>query len=135
MTAEDARDAALREDIRALGVLLGQSLAHHGGPGLLEAVERIRAAVRDDPAEASRIIDDLGLDEATMIARAFSIYFDLANVAEQVQRARDVLPFQGAARTPADHRGGDHRGGGYRTRPGQLVIAPTPARHGLGRLP
>jgi phosphoenolpyruvate carboxylase len=83
-------DAALREDIRTLGALLGQSLTQHGGSALLDAVERIRAAVRDDPAEASRIIDGLDLDEATMIARAFSIYFDLANVAEQVQRARDV---------------------------------------------
>ncbi|MBM3687856.1 MAG: phosphoenolpyruvate carboxylase, partial [Actinobacteria bacterium] len=83
-------DAALREDIRTLGTLLGQSLAQHDGPALLDAVERIRAAVRDDPAAASRIIDGLDLHEATMIARAFSIYFDLANVAEQVQRARDV---------------------------------------------
>ena len=83
-------DAALREDIRTLGNLLGQSLAQHGGPELLEAVERIRAAVRDDPAEATRIIDQIDLHEATLIARAFSIYFDLANVAEQVQRARDV---------------------------------------------
>ena len=89
-TADETPDAALREDIRALGALLGRSLAQHGGPSLLDAVERIRAAVRDDPAEASRIIDGLDLHEATMIARAFSIYFDLANVAEQVQRARDV---------------------------------------------
>ena len=83
-------DAALREDIRTLGGLLGQSLAQHDGPALLDAVEGIRAAVRDDPAAASRLIDGLGLHEVTMIARAFSIYFDLANVAEQVQRARDV---------------------------------------------
>ena len=89
-TADETPDAALREDIRALGALLGHSLAQHGGASLLDTVESIRAAVRDDPAEASRIIDGLDLHEATMIARAFSIYFDLANVAEQVQRARDV---------------------------------------------
>ena len=61
-------DAALREDIRTLGNLLGQSLAQHGGPVLLEAVERIRAAVRDDPAEATRIIDQIDLHEATRTA-------------------------------------------------------------------
>ncbi|MFM7211388.1 MAG: phosphoenolpyruvate carboxylase, partial [Actinomycetota bacterium] len=83
-------DASLRDDIRALGTLLGQSLSQHGGVALLDTVERIRAAVRDDPAEARAIIDRLDLHEATMIARAFSIYFDVANVAEQVQRARDV---------------------------------------------
>ena len=89
-TPEAAPDAALREDIRHLGVILGQSLAHHGGAELLDLVERVRAAVRDDPGAASRIIDGLDLHEATLMARAFSIYFDLANVAEQVQRARDV---------------------------------------------
>ncbi len=89
MTTPDP-DASLREDIRTLGAMLGESLAQHGGPDLLEAVEGIRAAVRDDPAGASAIIDRLDLDQATLIARAFSIYFDLANVAEQVQRARDV---------------------------------------------
>jgi len=89
-TPEATPDAALREDIRRLGAMLGQSLAHHGGTQLLDLVERVRAAVRDDPAAASRIIDDLDLHEATLMARAFSIYFDLANVAEQVQRARDV---------------------------------------------
>lgn len=83
-------DASLRDDIRALGMLLDQSLSQHGGVRLLDTVVRIRAAVRDDPAEASAIIDRLDLHEATMTARAFSIYFDLANVAEQVQRARDV---------------------------------------------
>ena len=83
-------DASLREDIRHLGVLLGQALAGHEGAGLLGTVEAVRAAVREDPDAATRIIDGLDLHEATMLARAFSIYFDLANVAEQVQRARDV---------------------------------------------
>ena len=89
MTTPDP-DASLREDIRTLGALLGESLVQHGGRQLLDTVESIRAAVRDDPAEASAIIDQLDLEQATLIARAFSIYFDLANVAEQVQRARDV---------------------------------------------
>ncbi len=83
-------DASLREDIRALGALLGQSLAGHSGPGLLDLVEQVRAAVREHPDAATAIIDSLDLHDATMMARAFSIYFDLANVAEQVQRARDV---------------------------------------------
>ena len=83
-------NAALREDIRRLGAMLGQSLTEHAGPGLLDVVERVRAAVREDPDAATPIIDGLDLHDATMMARAFSIYFDLANVAEQVQRARDV---------------------------------------------
>ena len=83
-------DAALREDIRRLGALLGQALASHEGPWLLDLVEEVRGAVREDPGGATTLIDDLDLRQATLLARAFSIYFDLANVAEQVQRARDV---------------------------------------------
>ena len=83
-------DASLREDIRRLGALLGQALASHEGPWLLDLVEQVRNAVREDPEAAAPLIDGLDLHQATLLARAFSIYFDLANVAEQVQRARDV---------------------------------------------
>jgi len=83
-------DAALREDIRRLGGLLGQSLVGHEGAWLLDLVEQVRSAVREDPAAATPIIDGLDLRQATLLARAFSIYFDLANVAEQVQRSREV---------------------------------------------
>ncbi|MGI9196509.1 MAG: phosphoenolpyruvate carboxylase [Candidatus Nanopelagicales bacterium] len=89
MTPSDL-DAALREDIRQLGALLGQALARHEGAELLDLVEEVRAAVREDPAAATRILDRIDLHQATLLARAFSLYFDLANVAEQVQRARDV---------------------------------------------
>lgn len=83
-------DAALRDDIRRLGILLGQALVRHEGQPLLDLVESVRRAVREDPDGATHLVDGLDLSTATLLARAFSIYFDLANVAEQVQRARDV---------------------------------------------
>lgn len=104
-------DASLREDIRRLGAMLGTSLSAHGGPGLLEVVERVRAAVREDPDAATSIIDGLSLHDATMTARAFSIYFDLANVAEQVQRARDVRAArraEGSLLVRTAHRAREH---------------------------
>ena len=78
----------LREDIRRLGDLLGQTLVRQAGPDMFAIVEEIRGLVRRDPDRAAALIDDLTLDQATTLARAFSLYFALANVAEQVHRAR-----------------------------------------------
>ena len=87
MSADDAR---LRAHIRLLGDLLGQTLVRQVGPGLLDQVEEVRLAVRTDPARATAVLDSADLDTATNLARSFSIYFDLANVAEQVERALDT---------------------------------------------
>lgn len=87
VTSEDAR---LRAHIRLLGDLLGQTLVRQEGPELLEQVEQVRLAVRTDPARAASVLDSADLDTATKLARSFSIYFDLANVAEQVERAHDA---------------------------------------------
>ena len=61
-------NAALREDIRRLGAMLGQSLTEHAGPGLLDVVERVRAAVREDPDAATPIIDGLDLERKKLIS-------------------------------------------------------------------
>ncbi len=79
-------DANLRSDVRRLGDLLGQSLIRQEGPELLELVEKVRKAVRDNGEDEllERITDDQAVD----LVRAFSTYFHLANVAEQVHRSR-----------------------------------------------
>jgi phosphoenolpyruvate carboxylase len=79
---------ALRDDIRRLGDLLGEALIRQEGRATYETVERIRSLSRDSPDAAAALIDDLTLAEATTLARAFSMYFHLANIAEQVHRAR-----------------------------------------------
>lgn len=86
----ESADARLRGEIRELGDLLGQTLARQHGASLLDLVEAVRLAVREDPRQAASLIDATDLPTATLLARAFSIYFDLANVAEQVERAREV---------------------------------------------
>jgi phosphoenolpyruvate carboxylase len=78
----------LRDDIRRLGDLLGEALIRQEGTATYEIVERIRALSRDDPDAAAALIDELPLAEATTLARAFSLYFHLANIAEQVHRSR-----------------------------------------------
>jgi phosphoenolpyruvate carboxylase len=80
----------LRSQIRQLGTFLGETLARQEGPEVLALVEEVRHLVREDPAAAATILDSVDVPMATTLARAFSIYFDLANVAEQVERARDI---------------------------------------------
>lgn len=84
------RDAALRADIRRLGTLLGQTLVRQEGRGLLDIVEEVRALVRSDPESAATKLAALDVATGTKLARAFSTYFHLANVTEQVHRAREL---------------------------------------------
>ncbi|GAA4567057.1 phosphoenolpyruvate carboxylase [Micromonospora coerulea] len=86
----DGPDAALRADIRRLGTLLGQTLARQEGRPLLDLVEEIRAQVRSDPPAAAQRLGGLDVTTGTKLARAFSTYFHLANITEQVHRARDL---------------------------------------------
>ncbi|MFC8846127.1 MULTISPECIES: phosphoenolpyruvate carboxylase [unclassified Micromonospora] len=86
----DGPDAALRADIRRLGTLLGQTLARQEGRPLLDLVEEIRAQVRADAPAAAQRLGGLDVTTGTKLARAFSTYFHLANITEQVHRARDL---------------------------------------------
>jgi len=90
---EPPTDAPLRRDVRLLGVLLGQVLVEQEDESLLADVERIRALARsardgaphDDLAAA---VAGLPLGRQTSVLRAFALYFQLANVAEQQHRIR-----------------------------------------------
>jgi phosphoenolpyruvate carboxylase len=79
-------DALLRSDVRRLADLLGQSLVRQEGQDLFDLVEAVRKAGRDsgDDVILSKISDDQAVD----LVRAFSTFFHLANVAEQVHRSR-----------------------------------------------
>jgi phosphoenolpyruvate carboxylase len=91
-------DPTLRADVRLLGGLLGETLVRQHGEELLALVEDVRRlakAVRDttDPATSQRAASDLvdlldatDLDRTIQLVRAFSMYFALANVAEQEHR-------------------------------------------------
>ncbi|MCP9944096.1 phosphoenolpyruvate carboxylase [Streptomyces somaliensis] len=82
--------AELRADIRRLGDLLGETLVRQEGPGLLELVEKVRRLTREDGEAAAELLGDTDLATAARLVRAFSVYFHLANVAEQVHRGREM---------------------------------------------
>ncbi|MFE5407949.1 phosphoenolpyruvate carboxylase [Microbacterium sp. NPDC056569] len=94
--AEQAIPEQMRGDVRMLGTLLGQVLRESGSPGLYEDVERLRTATiqayTDETPEAfaraAAIADSFTIARADEVARAFTAYFHLVNLAEEHQRVR-----------------------------------------------
>ena len=84
--------APLRRDVRLLGTILGDVLVEQEGRGLLELVERIRRvtrdARRDGTVATADVVEDLDPDAQALVLRAFGLYFQLANLAEQHHRLR-----------------------------------------------
>jgi len=86
----------LRADVRLLGELLGQVIAEHGGDDLLADVERLRKAVigarrkQVSVDEITAMVAEWPIDRAVQIARAFTCYFHLANLAEEHFRIRTL---------------------------------------------
>ncbi|MDY0828704.1 phosphoenolpyruvate carboxylase [Microbacterium sp. BG28] len=86
----------MRADVRVLGSLLGQVLQESGSAGLYEDVERFRVATIQaytDPSDeaferAAEIADSFTIERADEVARAFTVYFHLVNLAEEHQRVR-----------------------------------------------
>ncbi|HEX3825886.1 MAG TPA: phosphoenolpyruvate carboxylase [Sporichthyaceae bacterium] len=86
----DGAPVALRNDIRRVVGLLGETLARQEGPGVLELIESVRVVVRTDSGAAAHLLGELEPAAAALLVRAFGAYFHLANVCEQVHRARDL---------------------------------------------
>ncbi|MGA9831390.1 MAG: phosphoenolpyruvate carboxylase, partial [Trebonia sp.] len=92
----------MRRDVRLLGDILGEVITESDGPDLLADVERLRRAVieaRRVPDLASpeaaasgdaiaALVASWSRQRAEQVARAFTVYFHLANLAEEHQRIR-----------------------------------------------
>ncbi|MEA1904094.1 MAG: phosphoenolpyruvate carboxylase [Actinomycetota bacterium] len=93
-------DDALRTDIRRLGNQLGDALVRQHGQDLLDLVEQVRAlgksARRGGSTDAmdklDKLLSELPTHQVIPLVRAFTTYFYLANVCEQVHRIDDLAP-------------------------------------------
>ncbi len=88
-------DAPLRANVRLLGEILGEVLAEQEGEEVLRLEERIRLLARlgrrgDDGASRAlaETIASLDVETQAVVLRAFTMYFHLANIAEQHHRIR-----------------------------------------------
>ncbi len=116
----EAGHTALRADIRKLGDLLGDTLVRLEGAEVLELVARVRELSRGSAEEAGQanreasrqrssgaaavysasgaphtgelaeLLSDVDVPTAVVLARSFSTFFQLANVAEQLHRSQEL---------------------------------------------
>jgi phosphoenolpyruvate carboxylase len=106
------KDLPLREDIRLLGRILGDTIREHSGRAVFDTVERIRQNSvrfrRDEDVSARReleaTLDALAPIEALQIIRAFSFFSHLANIAEDQHHIRRTRAHTLTASGPRDGR-------------------------------
>ncbi len=108
MSTSTDHHAPLREDVRRLGDLLGRVLSEQGGPELLDTVEKVRALSKADRAadpgaasQLSKALSDVPADHALPLARAFSLFLSLSNIAEQHHRLRRRRDYRADPDAPA----------------------------------
>ena len=94
------KDRPLRRDVGRLGALLGTLLRELAPAGVYEVVETARLAARrrrkgeeDAEQELVTALEALAPDQALEVVRAFSAYFGVVNMAEQVHRLRRRIDY------------------------------------------
>ncbi len=99
----------LRADVDFLGSALGTVITELEGERVFELVERVRALTKNirthaDPAlsaELKTLLEGLSLATAERVLRAFTVYFQLINLAEEIHRVRVNRLREGAASVDA----------------------------------
>ena len=110
MDVDHEPDRPLRDDIRLLGRLLGDTVRNQEGSPSFDVVERVRQSAmafhRDEDAgarrELERILDGLSREQTMIVARAFSYFSHLANLAEDLHNSRRKRQSDIAGDPPAD---------------------------------
>ena len=98
----------MREDIRLLGAILGDTVREQNGEEVFDLVERARVEsfrVRRseiDRAELARMFDGIDIHQAIPVIRAFTHFALLANVAEDIHRERRRAMHVAAGEPPQD---------------------------------
>jgi phosphoenolpyruvate carboxylase len=106
--AEQDATRPLRDDIRFLGGVLGDTIRDHEGPEVFDLIERVRIEafrVRREEVERSAVaemLDGVDIAVALPLIRAFSYFVLLANLAEDIQRDRRRVVHEAAGEPPQD---------------------------------
>ncbi len=97
----------LRDDVRRLGEILGETLRVRESTELYETVEKVRALAKnaragsdDDFRELATFLTTMPVEDALPVARAFAHFLTLANLAEQHHRIRRRRAYQRDPETP-----------------------------------
>ncbi|MDP1610755.1 MAG: phosphoenolpyruvate carboxylase [Sulfuritalea sp.] len=109
MTGID-KDQPLRDDIRMLGRLLGDTVREQEGVAIFERVEQIRQLAlrfhRDDDLaareEMAALLHRLPRDGTSQVIRAFSYFSHLANIAEDQHHIRRARAYARAGAKPRE---------------------------------
>jgi phosphoenolpyruvate carboxylase len=87
----------VRQDVRELGALLGDVLADQASQSAFETVEALRTSAidyrdgeRDSRGPLHDELDTLTPELESVVARAFTTYFELINLAEERERVRAI---------------------------------------------
>ena len=98
----------MREDIRLLGAILGDTVREQNGDAVFDLVERARVEsfrVRRseiDRADLAKLFDGIDVHQAIPVIRAFTHFALLANVAEDIHRERRRAVHESAGAPPQD---------------------------------
>ncbi|MEJ2418651.1 MAG: phosphoenolpyruvate carboxylase, partial [Exilibacterium sp.] len=97
--------APLREDVRRLGDILGETLCEQVGTDIYNKVEQIRAQAKEarqqqDWKPLVEVMTGLKDSELVPVTRAFSQFLNYANIAEQHHRVRRRRAYQHDTSTP-----------------------------------
>src|SRR5262249_38657136 len=109
LTDHDApadHEAPLRRDVRLLGEILGRVIVEQEGEELLAEEERIRTLSREERAageagprsDLAAAVRALPLERQAKVLRAFGLYFQLTNLAEQHHRLRRRRQYEAEGR-------------------------------------
>lgn len=100
----------MREDIRMLGAILGDTVREQNGDDVFDLVERARVEAfrvrrsEIDRADMAKLFDGIDVHAAIPVIRAFTHFALLANVAEDIHRERRRRIHEAAGEPPQDSR-------------------------------
>ncbi len=104
------KDQPLREDIRFLGRILGDTLREQEGEDIFHLIEGIRqSAIRyrrgENPADRTHLehsLDGLSAQHTIAVVRAFSYFSHLSNIAEDLHHNRRRIAYSQAGAPPRE---------------------------------